>query len=289
MSNFKHEEWDAENSLTSPEDRNREKQWRPDQRSPPLTETEVDAALTELNNSAFVKKFPRVDRTYADPPLPLQTIGLVSFTPAKGAQPNENGVYGFAKLRGNFATMLEADQRAEYLIRNADSYHSIYHTYVGRPFPLTVSSKYSAETAEVDIRTETTKSVSQNIKNKKDEEQRIVNEIKEKEERLLEETRSAEEKGEDPYEHYVTLRVKKAQLTWTYLEHIKKMAEVKKILIRTRKEVADMDAENETYKESYFEKYMKARADAGVKESAEELQDNFIKYLVEDVKLDFDE
>ena len=54
--------------------------------------------MPELNNTAYTEKFPRVDRTYADPPPLMQTIGLL-FTPAKGATPNENGVFGFIKLR----------------------------------------------------------------------------------------------------------------------------------------------------------------------------------------------
>ena len=141
-----HPEWEKESSLTTPDDRVRENNWRPEQGAPQLSENEVTSAMEELNNVSFTTKFQRVDRTYADPPPPLQTIGLLSFVPAKGAQPNANGVYGFAKLRGNYSTQQEADQRAEFLIRNVDSYHQIYHTYVGRPFPMTASSKYSAET-----------------------------------------------------------------------------------------------------------------------------------------------
>ena len=123
-----------ESSLSAPSDRNRETKWRPDQKSPPLTETQVDNALKTLNSSTFVEKFPKIERRYADPPVELQRYGLISFVPAKGATPNKNGIYGFAKLRGNFNTSTECNERAEYLIRNVDSYHQIYHAYVGRQF-----------------------------------------------------------------------------------------------------------------------------------------------------------
>lgn len=279
---------ESENSLTTPEDRKRENNWRPNLGAAPLTEDEVTNAMKALNNTSFTAKFPKVERTYADPPVPLQNIGLISFTPAKGAKPNENGVFGFAKLRGNFSTELEANQRAEYLIRNADSYHNIFHTYVGRPFPITSSSRYSAETAEVDIRKEMTTSVSSNIKEKKDLEQQTVNEIKAREEALLAESK-ADPKDADPYDEYITLRVKKAQLTWTYLEHTKKLQEVKNIILSTRARLQELDDSNSEFKEKYYAKYMKAREDAGIKESKEESQDNFIKFMVEDVKLDFDE
>lgn len=273
-----------ENSLTAPSDRDRENRWKPDQSSPPLTNSETQHAMEDLNNRSFVEKFPKVDKTYADPAIAMQLYGLISFTPAKGATPNENGVYGFAKLRGNYGTDIEANQRAEYLIRNYDSYHQIYHTYVGRPFPITVSSKYSAETSEVDIRKETSKSISQNVRDKKDEEEKAMREIKEREEKLLEESRTDEI---DPYDEYITLRVKLAQLSWTYLEHQKKMAEVKEIIIKTKKDVKTLDEKHPTFIDSYFEKYMKARKDAGLEESKMDLEANFVKYMLEDAPLDF--
>ena len=273
-----------ESSLTDPLDRDRNNKWKPQQSIAPLTSEQSEDALKELNNTSFTDKFPRVDRTYADPILPMQYIGLISFVPSKGATPNENGVYGFAKLRGNFATEIEASERAEFLIKNTDSYNTIYHSYVGRPFPITSSSKFSAETSEVDIRKETTKTISENIRQKKRDEEKEIREIKEKEERLLEETR----KGElDPYENYITLMVKKAQITFTYLEHQKKMAELKNIIIKTRESLVEMDQEYPEFQKSYFDKYMKAREDAGIKEDSEKANENFIKYMVEDVDLGF--
>jgi hypothetical protein len=271
-----------ESSLTSPEDRDLENKWKPDLSSPPLTNQEAVDALKDLNITSFTDKFPKVDRTYADPAIAMQNIGLISFVPAKGATANENGVFGFAKLRGNFSTDIEANQRAEYLIRNVDSYHQIYHTYVGRPFPITVSSSYSAETAEVDIRKETTKTISSSIKNKKEEEQQQIREIKDREEKLLEESKR---ESSDPYEDYITLRVKKAQLSFTYLEHLKKTEEIKGIIMKTRKEVMELDDEFPEFKNTYYEKYMSARQEAGIKESSDDSQGNFIKFLVEEAVL----
>ncbi len=282
--NLTHPEQIKENSLTSPEDRDRVNKWRPDQSTPPLNNEESNEAMKVLNNTAFTDKFPRVDRTYADPVLPMQYIGLISFTPAKGATPNENGVFGFAKLRGNFASEIEASQRAEYIIRNHDSHHQIYHTYVGRPFPITNSSKYSAETSEVDIRKEMATDISKNIKESKSKEDQDIRDIKEREEKLLAESKQEEV---DPYEDYITLRVKKAQLSWTYLEHQKKMAEVKDIIIKTRQQVEKYDQEHPEFKDSYYEKYMKARDDAGLNTTNKDLKESFLQFLVEDAELGF--
>ena len=279
-----HPEWEKENSLTSNLDRDRVNKWKPEQGVPILTDEQTNEAVKVLNNTNFIDKFPRVDRTYADPILPMQIYGLVSFTPAKGATPNENGVYGFAKLRGNFASEIEATQRAEYLIKNIDSYHQIYHTDVGRPFPITNSSMFSAETTEVDIRKQTTESVSSNIREKRATEEKEISEIKQREEKLLEETKREEV---DTYEDYITQRVKMAQLSFTYLEHQKKMVEVKEIIIKTRSLIKNLDEEFPDYQNSYYEKYMKARKDAGIKESSDDLNANFLKFLVEDADLGF--
>ena len=283
--NVEHPEWQKENSLTTPEERDLENRWRPEQGAPALSEDEVNVAMTELNNTAYTEKFPRVDRTYADPPPPMQTIGLISFTPARGATPNENGVFGFAKLRGNYNTAQEADQRAEFLIRNVDSYHQIYHTYVGRPFPITASSKYSAETAEIDIRKEATQAISSNIKEKKAEEQKNVDDIKKREEALISESKNIEENGVDPFDEYITLRVKKAQLLWTYQEHIKKLEEVRGIILKTRNTISEMDEKHVDFKDKYFDKYKKAREDAGIKDTEEELETNFMSFLVQETEL----
>lgn len=281
MSNFINSK---ESSLTTPEDRDKESRWKPDQFVPPLDESQFVEAVKELNDVSFVHKFPRVDRTYADPAIPLQNYSLFSFMPAKGATPNDNGIFGFAKIRGSFGSEIEANQRAEYLIKNVDSYNQIFNTYTGRPFPITLDSKYSAETTEVDIRKDVAKTVSQNIKDKKEDEYKTMQEIKQKEEELL-----ADSKREDvdPYDDYITQRVKFAQLSFTYLEHQKKMTEIREIIIKTREKIGEMDTEFPDFKTSYYEKYMDARKQAGIKESEEDTQTNFIKYLVQDAPLDF--
>lgn len=273
---------EIENSLTAPSDRNPDRSYKPNQGHPALSEEEVANALGELDNRSFVKKFLRVERRYADPVEPMQRIGLVSFVPAKGATPNEKGIYGFAKLRGNYPTDQEASERAEFLIRTVDSYHQIYHAYVGRPFPLTISSDYSSETSEIDIRKSMTESVSASIRGKKSDERQQIKEIEERENKLKEESKKEED---DPVEFYTTLRVKKAQITWTYLETQKKLDEMKDIIIKTRDQIVEMDKEDKTYAENYFKKYCDARSDSGLDNSAN--QDTFMKFLVEDVDLGF--
>jgi hypothetical protein len=277
-----HPEWDKENSLTSPSDRDPARTYEPNQGHPPISEDDVITAMSSLNNNQFVKKFLRVERKYADPVEPMQRIGLISFVPAKGATPNDKGVYGFAKIRGNYPNDSEASERAEFLIRNSDSYHQIYHAYVGRPFPCTISSNYSEETSEIDLRKSMTESVSASIKDKKNTERREIKEIEDREHQLLEEAKQEEE---EPIEFYTTLRVKKAQVTWTYLETQKKLDEMKETIIKTREQLAVMEKESDIYEKNYFKKYCDARAESGLDNTSN--QDTFMKFLVEDCQLPF--
>ncbi len=272
-----------ENSLTSPIDRDRTKKWRPDQHAHSLTETETHEAMEELNVN-ILSKFPKVERVYADPPIPLQKIGLFSFVPSKGATPDKDGFFGFAKLRGNFATDTESDMHAEKLIRNVDSYHKVYHTYIGRPFPVTVESKYSADINEIDLRKKMSATISEDVKEKRREEKKEIEDIEQRERNLLDKSKKEEETGETGLEKYTVLRVKKAQLVWTYLRTMKKIEEeVQPGIINAREEIDKMEAEDPSYKKDYYKKFMDARKDIKMVDS----EDNFIKYMVEDVELPF--
>jgi hypothetical protein len=274
-----HPEWDKETSMTAPWDRDPEKKSRPETGKPPLTEEETKLAVNELYVSDFQKNFPKYDRRYADPPIHMQNFGLFSFTPTKNSKPDEHGVFGFVKLRGNFHTSQETDEAAETVIRTVDSFHSLYRADVGRPYPVTFNPKFVQEVTEVDLKTMTTRAISSDIKDRKQQELRQVQDMKDREKGLLED---AAIQDEDPYDQYITLKVKKAQLTWTYLEHQNKMDEVKDIIIKTRSELLALDTDFPDFENTYYEKYMEARSDAGIKESDLDSRDNFMKFLIED-------
>lgn len=268
-----------ESSLTAPMDRNKEIKFKLDHTTPPLTNEQTKKAVESLNCNSHITRFPKVERRFADPPLMNQAIGLVSFVPAKGATPNPQGVYGFAKLRGNFASELEANDQAERIIRSVDSYHKIYHTYVGRPFPITVSSEYSKDVSEVDMNREMKEAFAEDVKKKREKEQREIEEIKEREKLLLEDVKKAEE---DPSDHYTTLMVKRAQLSWTYLETEKKMNQMVDLIARARREIAEIDEKDPTLRETYYNKYMDARKAANLPTDRESADQSFMKFLVED-------
>jgi hypothetical protein len=248
--------------------------------APVLTDEQASEALKELNKNEFIGKFPQVERRFVDPVVDHQMIGLISFVPAKGATPNERGIYGFAKLRGNFATPQEANLHAEELIRKVDSYNPIYHAFVGRPFPLTTSSDFSKEVNKVDLQKEISKSLSEDVKSKREREQREIEEMKQREQELLADVKK---EREDTHDHYTTLHVKNAQLKWTYVETEKKMKQMVTSIAKTRREIELLDAEDPSLREMYMKKYMDARKQAGL--SMDNASDSFMKYLVEDIPI----
>lgn len=270
----------AQNSLTSPADKVENPENRSFNLGVNMSETEIKDAMKELVSSEYIKKFPRIEKFYADPQIPNQTYTLVSFLPSKGASPDKDGVYGMLKVRGTFATEEESMLRAEYLIRNVDSYHSIYNTYVGRPFPLAKTKKYISDTTEVDIKKKIVEETSTEVRKKRDEEAQTMKEIKQREEELL---ADVEKKEADPYDVYTELMVKKAQLSWTYHKTMEKMEDMKKNIIKAREEISKMKDENPDYHNQYMDKYMEARKKAGLPTT----DDSFIKYMAEDLDLGF--
>lgn len=247
-----------------------------------LSETEVSNAL-ECNYKSVSDAFPKIDKLYADPTIPHQIYGLHSFVPAKGAVPDEHGVFGFIKFRGAFQTIEEADERAEFLVRHSDSYNEIYTSYVGRPFPVANKKEWAAQTKYVDPKEKASimkKKVEEytktDTKKKIEEEKRIVEEINEREKKLLAD--SAGELCETAEEKYISLHVKRANLTHVYITTMKKLADIKNIIIKTRKEISDMESADPSVKDGYIERYMQARKEVGISEPKTDAE-SFVKYM----------
>lgn len=270
-------------SLTAPWDRTQEEQaYKPKQVT--LSEEQVSDALTELYTKDFTNKFPRVDRFYADPALNSQVYCLHSFIPSKGAKPDERGVYGFVKFRGSFATQQEADERAEFLVRNVDSFNDIYTSYCGRPFPLSHNKAFVKETSEIDVKKQISDIVSQDIKTKVAEERRIKDDLKEKEKKLLEENDKVLNNVpvETDEERYTVLQVKRANLVHVYVETRQKLEKIKESILKCRTEIEQFDQTHPEIKDTYIEKYNQARELSGLDKV--ENDTSYLKYMGYDDK-----
>ena len=275
-------------SLTLPHDTETEQFIPRDERQGiVLTDEQVKAAVAQNVSDVFIRKFPRVEKYLQDPLYNNQTYCLHSFIPAQGATPDEQGLFGLMKCRGTFHSDTEANDRAEWLIRNVDTYNDIFTGYVGRPFPIGKDiKKYVSETIDIDIRKKTAEISTADVKSKKEDEKRDIKETKNREKKLLEE--SKEDYEPDPQERYTTLQVKRANLVFTYIKTQKALAELKDKIILARADIVEMREESEDYHKNYFQRYMDARIEAGVKETPEESEENWMKYMVEDAVLDFE-
>lgn len=56
-SKLNHPEWEVENSLTAPSDRDPNRTYKPNQGHRALTEEEVASAMDALDNKTYVKQF----------------------------------------------------------------------------------------------------------------------------------------------------------------------------------------------------------------------------------------
>lgn len=237
-----------------------------------LSEEEVQTAMDTLVHKKFINMFPKVDKFYADPLINSQIYCLHSFVPTKGAKPDEKGVYGFIKFRGAFATQQEADERSEFIIRNVDSFHDIFTSYCGRPFPLSHNTDFVQETREIDIKDQIVKAVSEDVKSKVMKDKEVKDQIKEREEKLLAESVT----GEVPEDRYITLQVKRANLVHVYVETQKSLEKIKASIFKCREEISTLDSENPQYKEEYIEKYNNARKQSGL----DSFKDNtYLQYM----------
>ena len=142
-----------------------------------FSEEEVDILKEKLNKDI---RDLQIDRYYADPNQHGQNICLVSFIPSTGATPDKYNIYGMMKVRGVYATEEEANERADFIIRNVDSYHEIFHCKVGRPFPVTEDNEFASTVNSIDIRKKTTELISKDILSKKKEEKEEMEGIQER-------------------------------------------------------------------------------------------------------------
>lgn len=247
-----------------------------------FSEDEVELLKDKLNKDV---RDLQVDRYYADPNQHGQNICLVSFIPSTGATPDKDNIYGMMKVRGVYATEEEANERADFIIRNVDSYHEIFHCKVGRPFPITNDNEFASTVHKIDIRKKTTELISKDILNKKKEEKEEMMEIQDREKNLLEESKKAQEGGKmDEFDEYITMNVKRAQLLWTYKETKEKLKQMKNSYLSSIERIKELDEGYPNFKEEYKEKYMSARRDAGIPDE----KSSFVEYLGLDIDTDWD-
>ncbi len=243
-----------------------------------LTDSELSDAKVDLLNKNFVRmKYPREQKFRVDPSIPGQHIGLISFAPSKNATPDADGCFGVLKFRGAFPNGNEAETYAETLLRDHDTYAEIDMVYIGREFPLLVdNTMYTKTTREIDVRKKVDDIVKADLRQKKEKEQKEIEEVTARQQKLLDKTHEAE-KDEifNDLEYYTTLRVKKAQALSLIDEAKKRMEEAEAVVESANKEIEDLDRDHPEYKEEFFGKYENALNSIG----SSVAENPLIKYL----------
>lgn len=275
------------NSLTSPADRTLE--FKKDRKlKKPLRSTPLNLSPSELTVALAhkYKGFPEIESSWIDPD-PTPKYYLISFCPAKGASPDKDGFFGFAKVRGAFDNDEERDARAELLIQKHDSYHEIYHGKVGHPFPIcTEAARHAMSVKDVDISKKVSEVVSSDVRSKVNAEKIEMEEIKKQEKNLLQ--NSIDERNGTPVnERYIELAVKRSNQIYCVLQAQNKVIEYKRALKNTVIDMKKIEIENPGIEKNLLETYTKACGLASVPVNP---TDNVvIRYMIGDIPFSLDE
>ncbi len=238
-----------------------------------LTVEQGDNAVKTLVRKEFTDlKFPKVTRLRKDPPCPgNQHYCLHTFIPSKGATPDKDNIFGIMKCRGTYSNLSEADQWMNKLVREVDSNHEIWCSYVGVEFPVTTDDKFCKDINEIDLQKKMNQIAKDDLMSKKDEEKKSIQDIEDRKQELLEPSKDIKEKAVDDMEAYITLRTKRASLR-QYLDNLEKKAkEVGKLIKNHSAEIHKMDDKHPEFEKTYKAKYEKGIKEVGADPKMNEL------------------
>jgi hypothetical protein len=238
-----------------------------------LTAEQFEAAQTLKNNNFLKLEFPRTRKVRVDPELNHQRFALISFVPSSGATPDADGCFGVSKIRGVFPTLEEADEWANNLIRNYDSYAEIDFVPVGKEFPVMADNMvYVRETKEVDVRKILDKTTKEYLDKKREQEKQQIEEIKKRQKELQE---LPQEEDKESLDYYIKLRVKRATSLMRKDEARNVMNQCNHVIDGTGAELNEVEEKHPEYAKQYLEQYETALKETGIKP-----QDNpLIKYM----------
>jgi hypothetical protein len=246
--------------------------------APVLSDRETDSAVKDLYHNDYVN----INRKYCDPINPGEPrLALMSFIKAPGVQCGEDGIFGVIKIRGAFYTVEDADKKAKEIIKNVDSTNSIYTCLIGQPYPLMVRG-HALDVVEVDLKEKTEECISTNVKEKRKEEQKEIEEMKRRREELYKDVDP--ETKIDPEEIYIEHRVKLAQLKWNKSEHKKKIIECDAAIAKCVTYLETENINHPEYETTYLEKYKKARDAVNIPDTSESM--SLMKFMMLDINSD---
>jgi len=220
-----------------------------------LTDEQTAEAVKEL-----IVKFPRVERMPMDPPIAGQNIGLFSF---KLLPKPLNGVYGFLKFRGGFASEAEWMAHATNIIRSVDSKHHIWPYQQGRWMPITTNEEFAKETLEVSQQEELSNIFNQRETEEQKKQAQKVREVKSREKKLLDEVKRRE--PDKSSLDYYAQQVMKTQQLESWLDMMRKRKhDMIKALKAGREEILRVETDHPEYKDQIDAKIRQIKEEIGL-------------------------
>lgn len=238
-----------------------------------LSDDELMLATKDLYINKYSKQYPRENRRLVDPIKHGEPrFVLFSYIKSPLAKPDPDGLFGAAKIRGVFFTEEDAAKRAAEIIKDVDSVNSIYTCLVGQAFPLIVDGNVgkagsSGELSEIDIRENVDNVIAANVREKRNTDQKTMDEMKQRQEDLMKDVDPNKEL--DPLDSYVQDRVKLAHLRYHLFEYTK---HVQKCTISERnalERIKSLLIEHPEYEDQYMEKYKQGRRTANIPENTD--------------------
>jgi len=253
---------------------------------PTLEGVQAKAAVSALISDKSPKDegYPKIVRSQTDIPLAQQAYGLASWMLFAEPKKLQSGkpVYGFIKLRGNYADIDLCKNRAADIIRVQDSKNKINVLPVGCWLPITDDDGVTKEI--VNIQTDNdplTPMREAAAKETEKEQQRIMREVRER----TEEVKNSKDYNDDT-EHidYYTMK----RVTWMRLIEERQILEMKIKSINekardTRKLLFGMEKRHPEYETSWIDHYNVERRKTKIPDHvpSSALQEEYVRSLEE--------
>lgn len=225
---------------------------------PPL---KGDVGTAAVNGQ--LKSYPKVVRTNADPPVSGQNLGCVSYMLFKEPQKTKSGktVVGFFKLRGNWVDKSQAENHSVKIIREVDSKFPIKIAPIGLWVPITEDSDLEQEVREVNTGPDG-ELEDKALQEKRDEQKRIMREVKEREEQFKNEG----DIYDDPLslDFYAMKRVTNNRLNEMLEIKRRNLESLEQKAVITRKILKRIEQEKPEYKDQWIDRYNEKRHEGGI-------------------------
>jgi len=222
-----------------------------------------DQQLEVLKKENIIK-VDRVERLPVDPPLAGQEWGLFSF---KLLPRPVNGVYGFLKFRGAFATEDEYIKHATHLIQGVDSKHKLWPYRQGHWFPITTNEEFVKEEYEVSQQDKLSDIYKQRETQEQRETKQKMRDIQDRQKALQEESKRGTPDTESlRYYAHKTMEIEQIN---SWLENLRKRKrDLLNALLKNRDEIERLNKEHPEYQEQVMEEIKVIKSDIGLEEDA---------------------